>query len=452
MKKRRSVHFVGIGGIGISALARGFLAQKWNVTGSDATTSTVVKELKKEGVSIAIGHKKSNVPKDADLVIYTQAMPHNNPELVTARRLGVATLSYPEAVGHLTEQYKTIAIAGAHGKSTTTALVSLILKKARLDPTVIVGTKLKELHGKNFAQGKSEYLVLEADEYKEAFLHYSPFVLLITNIDREHLDVFKTLARVKQSFLNAMRRVREGGVLVLNKDNENLYSLKKQVQGIAKKNHLTVLWYSTKQKESKRLKRYLQLPGEHNLSNALGALTVAKVLKVDEDLALRALALYEGSWRRFDYRGLMTVKKGLRALVYDDYGHHPTEIKATLASFHERYPNAKIVCVFEPHQAKRLKDLFKEFTDCFGQADVLVLLPIFQVTGRDAISKRYDSENLARLIQHKNKPKLTFYLKNKKSIKAVLTTLLKNDTTKVPPVVVMMGAGTIFELTNSLLH
>ena len=227
------VHFIGIGGIGTSALARWFLSHNHNVSGSDVSPSEIISELKKQGVKIFIGHKAKNLPKEANLAIFSAAVPADNPERRQAAKLGIPVKSYSEAVGDLTKQYKTIAVAGAHGKSTTTALLSLVLIKANFDPTVIVGTKLKEFGDSNFRNGKGDYLVLEADEYNDSFLNYSPTAVIILNIDREHLDYYKNLAVIKKSFLKFIDNIRPNGILVLNKDDKNLLSLKNKIQKIS---------------------------------------------------------------------------------------------------------------------------------------------------------------------------------------------------------------------------
>ena len=208
MDKQR-IHFVGIGGIGVSSLARYFLAQKWAVSGSDASSSSETKELVRDGAKVRITHKASNLSPKTNLVVFSQAIPADNPEILKAKRLGIPVISYPEALGELTKQYRTIAISGSHGKSTTTAITSLIFRQAGLDPTVIIGTKLKEFSGrpaspagKNFRLGKGPYLIIEADEYKDSFLNYYPEAILMTNIDREHLDHYKNFAGVKRVFKN----------------------------------------------------------------------------------------------------------------------------------------------------------------------------------------------------------------------------------------------------------
>ena len=221
--KKGSVYFIGIGGIGMSALARWFLAHGYQISGSDLSPSSITKELENEGVRIFIGsHRVENLDLKAGRVIYNQAIAKDNPELQKAQSLKIPTSTYPEVIGELTKIYKTVAIAGAHGKSTTTSMVALILEAAKLDPTVILGTKLKEFGNKNFRNGKSDYLVLEADEWKASFLHYFPYAVLITNIDREHLDFYKNLGEIKKTFLHSIENIHKYGLLVLNRDDKNL--------------------------------------------------------------------------------------------------------------------------------------------------------------------------------------------------------------------------------------
>jgi len=447
------VHFVGIGGIGMSALARYFLAQKWAVSGSDLVKSGITQNLQKEGVEVKIGHKKAYLPTDVGLVVTSQAIPRDNPELVEARRRGVRILTYPEVIAELTEQHKTIAIAGAHGKSTTTALAALTLIAGGLDPTVIIGTNLKEFgggrQGSNFRKGRSEYLVLEADEFGNAFRHYSPTLAIVTNIDREHLDVYKNLANIKKAFLDFMKNVASGGTLVLNRDDANLHSLKPEISAFAKKERVRIIWYSLRDPAAKKIKHVIKIAGEHNLSNAVAVYALGKALCIPERTILRAIGSYRGAWRRMEFRGTLRVK-GVRggAPVYDDYAHHPTEIRATLAAFHEKYPKKKILCVFQPHQIKRLTALFKEFTTAFEGADKTLILPIYKVAGRDEKPSRFDAQALARAIQKREPKKLLFYLADPRNLRRAILTL---GAPLSSCVIVMMGAGNIVDLTDSLL-
>jgi UDP-N-acetylmuramate--alanine ligase len=480
----RSAHFIGIGGIGMSALTRWFLAQKWRVSGSDLAKSKITRELAKEGVKLKIRQKKARLGRQLGLVIYSQAIKSSNSELRMARRLRLASLSYPEAVGRLTEKYKTVAIAGAHGKSTTTALTALILKKAGFDPTVIVGTNLKEFGGKNFLSGKGPYLVLEADEFGRAFLHYSPALAVVTNIDKEHLDTYKNLTAVKNAFLKFLLRVKPGGALILNQDDKNLFSLKLRIKKIAKSKNLKVVWYSVLRnnrttniiqqllynrskfatspahfsfgrRTAERIRKIIRIPGEHNVSNAAAAYAVGRVLKIPENRILGAISKYRGSWRRMEYRGLLKAKSSkLKARVYDDYAHHPTEIKATLAAFREKFPKSKIVCVFQPHQAKRLQALFREFVTAFNDADITVLIPFYKVAGRDRMDSRFTSQTLAAAIQKKYPAKQVFYLANPRKLKQFITKILRRSaySPRQSALVVMMGAGDIVNYTDTLVR
>ena len=484
----KSVHFIGVLGIGVSALAQWFIAQNWAVSGSDSTLSTIYKELKKSGLKAKIGHKKDNIPRRCGLVIYSNAIRPDNPEIKEALRRNIPVFSYPQALGELTRFYKTICVSGMHGKSTTTAMAGLMLIKAGFDPTIIVGTKLKELDGKNFRKGGGDYLVLEADEYKDAFLNYSPAFTITTNLDREHLDYFKNTEKIKKSFLKFFSRTSKDGALILNRDNEMLHSLKRKIDKASKSNSLKVKWYSLLDKESAKIKKRIKLSGEHNVSNALSVFCLSKFLGISEKVFLSSISEYNGAWRRMEYRGEYQVsgikyhvsenknrKYSLQDTkykipVYDDYAHHPTEIKATLAAFREKFPKHRIICVFQPHQSERLKLLFKEFKNSFGDADTVIILPIYKVAGRElaAISK-YDSESLVKSMQKLKPKRQVFYLKEPKNIKNALNVLLSHKSLPCPldkdnvnqrksslnrrksAVVIMMGAGDIVNYTDSLI-
>ncbi|MBI2096929.1 MAG: UDP-N-acetylmuramate--L-alanine ligase, partial [Candidatus Sungbacteria bacterium] len=270
-KSTKWVYFIGIGGIGMSALARYYKARKWAVSGSDLAWSGITKELAKEGVKVKIGHKKGNLPAGLALVIYSQAIRSSNPELREARRRGVRVAPYPEIVGELTRTYTTIAVAGAHGKSTTTALASLVMIKGGLDPTVIVGAKLKEFGGKNFRAGHGTFLALEADEFGKSFLHYSPAFAIVTNIDNEHLDTYKNIANIKKNFLKFLGNTKIGGTLILNKSSKPLIGLKKKIGKIAEVKNLKIIWYSLRSPAARKIENIIKIPGKHNVSNALAA-------------------------------------------------------------------------------------------------------------------------------------------------------------------------------------
>jgi UDP-N-acetylmuramate--alanine ligase len=464
MVKKKAVYFVGIGGIGLSALARYFKMHGYTVAGSDFARSTITDTLKNEGISVTIGHKRSNINSKISFVVYSRAIfPANNPELLEGQRLGIPIVPYAKVLGELTKQYTTIAITGSHGKSTTTALAALALIRSGLDPTVLVGTNLREFGGKNIRVGKDSpitaahrhnYLVLEADDYGAAFLEYSPTISIITNIDREHMDFYKTFDGVKNTFLKFIGKTRGDGILILNRDDKALYSLRARITAIAKKKHLRTIWYSTTKSPAgaTKIKKSLKLPGKHNLSNATAVYELGKLLKIPEKKILTALGSYQGAWRRMEYRGKAEFDSQVgSAMIYDDYAHHPTEIRATLQAFREKFARQPIVCVFQPHQAKRLQILFKEFVSAFNDTDVLILIPFYKVAGRDEKESNITSERLAQAIAKKYPHKRPYYVAEPKNIKKSLNRIMLADGIK-KPVIVMMGAGDIIKYTGSLLR
>lgn len=458
--KLKTVHFIGIGGIGTSALARWFLRHGWKVSGSDSNASSITDALKKEGVKIFIGHRVKNISQKIKLAIHSAAIPAENPEFKQAGFLKIPIKSYAEFLGDLTKQYKTFAVSGSHGKSTTTALLSLVLIKAGFDPTVIIGTKLKEFNppadGSNFRNGKSEYLVLEADEYQKSFLRYSPAAAIITNIDREHLDIYKNLNKIKKVFLKFINNIQFGGILVVNRDDKNLFSLKKQIQKIAGKKKIKIFWYGIGHPLPQILTKNLKIYGDHNLSNSLAAYTLAKALGIKEKDIFNAINGYRGAWRRMEHRGFAKLRiknSEFRIPTYDDYAHHPTEIKATLAGIAQKWPKTAIICVFQPHQAQRLSALFKEFTSAFDNADVLILLDIFKVKGRDEVSQNVNSKSLAEAIKKRKSPVNVLYLKNPNNLKKEIENIITLSPNPYPlnPIVIMMGAGDIYKMTDKLV-
>jgi len=440
--KYKLIYFIGIGGIGVSALARYFLSKGYKVSGSDLSDSPIIRDLVKEGAVVHIGHSAGNVKNLKNtLIIHSQAVNLDNPEMKQVLKMGMDYRSYPEAVGELSKEFKIVAIAGAHGKSTTTALVALIMISAGLDPTVIVGTKLKEFNGSNFRLGKSEYLVLEADEYGGAFWNYHPFISGITNIDREHLDFYKNLAGVKRSFKRFLANHKAGSKIIFNDFDKALGEV---VSKAAPLRRYPISDVPTKIKD--KIRRTLKIPGKHNQLNALVAYSVAKELGISEKIILSSISKFNGVWRRMEYKGELKIP-GLKnkVILFDDYAHHPNEVKATFQGLKEKYPKNKLVCVFQPHQAKRLKALFKDFTRAFSDADKTILFPIYKVAGREnPVEVQYDAKSLARCI------KGSIYLENpKKSLNRAIFEVIRGY--KSPVTIVMMGAGDIINYSQELL-
>ena len=402
----------------------------------------MIKILRDKGAKIYIGpHKAKNIPTNISRVIVSNAVHPENVELKTAKRRRIPIDTYSKAVGDIAKRYTTIAVCGAHGKSTTAAMLALALETAGMDPTVIIGTKLHEWGGANFRLGQSKYLVLEADEYKEAFLNYLPAYIIATNIDREHLDHYTTFENVKIAFRKFFKRVRGNGFLVLNKDDGHLSVMGKELLKTGK----NVKWYSLQSPEAQAVASVLKIPGKHNLANALGVLALSSILKISQDDVFAVFRQYKGSWRRSEYKG-----KFFGAKIFDDYAHHPTEIRATLAGFRELYPLSRIWCVFQPHQEHRLTTLFDDFVHAFHYADRVVLLDSYKVTGREAILTKVTktspktSYELAQAIDHEAK-KSVYYIPYVSNLQDFLKeNIFEND------VVIMMGAGNINEISDGL--
>ena len=499
----------------MSALAKFFLAAGNEVSGSDAADSETTEELRKLGVKIFIGHKAENLTQP-ERVIFSAAVREDNPELVEARRLNVKTQKYAEALGEITREKFTIAISGMHGKSTTTAMIGLMMEKAGLDPTVIVGTKVREWGNSNFRLGQSQYLVIEADEYDRSFLNYWPKILVLLNIEEEHLDTYVGgLPDIMKTFGEYVSHLGEDGVLVANGEDANILKIPglaparpragknprpRQVHpaytggtrrgGQKSKLQCKVQNYNSKLKIDGLC---LKVSGKHNLSNAAAAITAARILGIADKIAVKTLNNFTGTWRRMEFRGEVNGAK-----IYDDYGHHPTEIKATLEGAREllSFPTLKrgikgdlnpsqppfkkggdhkLYCVFQPHQYQRTYKLFNQFIGSFADADKVILLPIYSVAGREKneIKKKVSSEMLAEAIKMQNakckvqndpaqiasqlygagnakckiiKSQDVIYLD---SFEKAANYLKKN--LKAGDVCVIMGAGDIYKLTERLI-
>jgi UDP-N-acetylmuramate--alanine ligase len=425
------IHFIGIGGIGVSALARYYLAQGHKVSGSDLVSSEITKALEKLGAKIFIGkHKAKNLPEDANLVVYSPAVEEKNPELKKARKLKIKCQSYPQALGELTKNHFTIAVCGSHGKSTVAAMIGLILTKAKFDPTVILGTKLKEFRDSNCRVGKSKYLVIEADEYKESFLNYWPQIIVLLNIEYDHPDYFKNLHHYILAYKKFVSHLPKDGILVANKDDKNTF--------LTFKKRKKVIWYSLKEKESKKLRKVLKIPGEFNVSNALAALKVARILKIPDKISFKTLSQYKGSWRRFEEKRAKI--DNLKFTTINDYGHHPTQVKVTLEAAREKYKDKTIWCIYQPHQYQRTYYLFDDFVRVFKEhpVDKVIITDIYTVSGRESkeIMRRVSAQKLVEAI---NKEGVIYLPKGK-----IIDYLKKN--LRGGEVVIIMGAGDIYNL------
>ena len=436
LSKIKKVFFVGIGGIGISAIARMFLQEGKTVLGSDMSDGEITQELAALGIPIFIGQGFDLIPNDVDLIVYTTAIKHYDPTLVAQiSTTGIPAKTYPEMLHLVTANKYTIAICGTHGKTTTTAMIAKILIENKKDPSVIVGSLLKE-YKSNLIVGKSEYFVVEACEYERSFLNINPKITVITNIEEDHMDYYKDIADIENAFSTFLDQT--GEYVVCDPNDKNLASV------LAGKN-IKIIDYT---KYLDNVPKLL-VAGIHNRKNAACAIAVAEILGINNIDAQNAVAKFSGTWRRMDLKG--TTKSG--AIVYDDYAHHPTEIKASLEGYRELYPRSpspgegksknKIIVVFQPHLYSRTKALFTEFTTAFNEADEVYFLPIF--FAREEFDPTISSEILAEAVA-KNVSGAKAFKDFEEAEKFIQEANLGEG-----DILVTMGAGRAYEVGDILL-
>ena len=384
-QKKYHIHFVGIGGIGMSGIAEILVRLGYTVTGSDLKPSGNTRRLEELGCRVSIGHAQEHI-EGADVVVTSSAVDRQNPEVVAAKKNGTPIIPRAEMLAELMRLKYSIAVAGAHGKTSTTSITAAILEKGGLDPTVVIGGVLKS-KGTNAMHGLGDFIIAEADESDGSFLKFSPSIAIITNIDREHLDHYGTLATIKKAFVQFTERVPFYGLSILCLDNESVqeilpeltgryttYGLNTradyQARGISFEGSRS--FFSVYHHDELLGEITLNLPGVHNVSNCLASIAAAREIGIDFPTIKCALETIQGVKRRLE-------KKGDRdgVMVVDDYGHHPTELKTTLLAARESWPEKRIVAVFQPHRHTRTRDLFDEFTRAFYNTDALILLPIY---------------------------------------------------------------------------
>ena len=432
----KHIHFIGIGGIGMSGLARFYKHEGVMVTGSDRARSTITEALENLGIEINYDQENTSIyrsvsenGKGIDMVVYTEAMTKDHPEMIVARALDVPMMNYFEALGAVANEYYLIAVSGTHGKSTTTAMLIDILEEASYDPTAIVGA-LRTKTKSNFRAGKSKYAIVEACEYKRDFLHLKPDVLVITNIEYEHVDYYKNLADVQDAFSTFALQVREGGAIIVNATDPNIAPV---LSAIINDGHpMTVIDYRT----HLDLALSLHQPGMHNRLNAAAAKAAAIFLKIEPTIINTALENFAGTGRRFEYKGEVNG-----ASIYDDYAHHPTEIKATITGVREKYPDKKLTVIFQSHTYSRTHELFNDFVDSLCKADRVVMLPIYGA--REENKSGVSSEQLVSAILAKGIEANSFYTPS------ALAEFVK-EIVDINDVVIIMGAGPVTEISKLL--
>ncbi len=420
-----SVHLVGANGVGLSAVGKLLLSWGKIVSGSDLTGGIFSRELRVMGASIVENHAAENVPSDVDLLLYSAAVPETNSERQVAKERGVAQMSYGEFLGELSKHFKTIAVSGTNGKSTTTAMLGCILEDAGKDPTVVIGSRVPQWPLGNVRVGKSNILVVEACEYKGNFLPLEPVMTVVTNIEEDHMDYFRNLDHVVETFQALLDKTR-GQVFVNVQDTAS-----------SRLTHRLLTAFGEKDIEG----IVLQVPGTYNRMNAAAATVAALELGVTLDQCRQTLESFKGIWRRFERLGTWHG-----ATVVSDYGHHPTSVAATLKATREFFPNRRIVLCFQPHQHSRTKELFDEFVASFRKADVLLLPDIYKVAGRtEKEEQEVSSAMLAEAVKREYPQTEVAASGSLEATRHVLA-----DRVKEGDVLLMQGAGDIDDLARSL--
>jgi UDP-N-acetylmuramate--alanine ligase len=450
--KIEKIHFVGIGGIGMSGIAEVLLNLGYKVSGSDLRGSDITERLASFGAEIGIGHTADNL-KNVDVVVISSAVHDDNPEVVEARRLHVPVIPRAEMLAELMRMKFGIAIAGTHGKTTTTSMAASILGHAGIDPTIVIGGKLNAI-GTNARLGQGKFLLAEADESDGSFLVLSPTIAVVTNIDADHLDHYTGgIEEIKDTFVTFINKVPFYGLAVLCLDDTNIREILPRV----KKRYMTYGFSSQADIRATHVKHdgfqtafiahnkgyrlgevSLPMPGPHNVLNALACIAVALELNVPFSAIQEGLAMFGGVGRRFTVKG---QPQGI--MVVDDYGHHPAEIKATLSAARQGWPERRIVAAFQPHRYTRTHDLFDEFVTAFYDADVLILTDVY-AAGEQPIAGA-SAERLSREILSHGQKNVT-WIADREQIPAHLAGIVKAG-----DIVITLGAGNIWQQCEALV-
>lgn len=455
MRRIRCIHFIGIGGAGMCGIAEVLLNQGYQISGSDAKAGKTTERLQQLGATVFIGHAAENIA-NAHVVVVSTAIDDNNPEIIAAREARLPIVRRAEMLGELMRYRHGIAIAGTHGKTTTTSLVTSILAEGGFDPTFVIGGLLNSA-GTNAKLGGSRYLVAEADESDASFLHLQPMAAVVTNIDADHMDTYGgSFEKLKETFIEFLHNLPFYGLAVVCGDDAVICELLPRIArptltyGFAEANdiravdirhegmqtHFTVL---RPQKEPLTIS--LNLPGLHNVLNALAAIAIATDEGVEDTAIQRALSQFQGVGRRFQQYGEFDIGTGSVCLV-DDYGHHPREVEATLKAARQSFPNRRLVLMFQPHRYTRTRDCFEDFVQVLSQVDVLLLLDVYSA-GEKPIAGA-DGRTLARSIRARGVVEPLFIEKTEELNTLLKTVLQPND------VLLTQGAGTVGALALEL--
>ncbi len=451
-KNIKKVHFVGIGGIGMSGIAEILLNQGFQISGSDNNLSEVTNHLSSLGIRISEGHSEKNL-QDADVLVYSSAVTLDNPEVKAAAERKIPIIKRAEMLAECMRMKYGISIAGTHGKTTTTSMVGLTLTEGGIDPTIIVGGKLSGLGGTNARLGNSEFIVVEADEFDRTFLKLTPTIAALTTLESEHLDTYKDLDDIKSAFIEFANKVPFYGFVVLCLDepalqdiiphiNKKIFTYGLTTQADIKATDIVHEKFSStfkvKYNDVELGKINLRIPGIHNVKNSLVAVCIAHELGIDFKIIQQALSSFTGVYRRFE------VKYNDRILVIDDYAHHPTETSATLSGIRNGWNNRRLIAVFQPHLYTRTRDFYQEFGRSFLNSDIFICTDVYPAREKpiEGVSGQLIAD-AAKKFGHRN----VLYIKDKTEIPHTLIEMVKND-----DIVITMGAGDIWKYNQEFVN
>lgn len=417
----------GIGGIGLSAYAGHMHSRGHTVSGSDKTASSLTDDLLSQGIVVSFRQDGSALPEDLDLLVYSEAIPESAPERVLAASRGIRQISYFHALGKMTAGTNLICVSGTHGKSSVTAMAGKILLDSGRDPNIVVGTKMRELNGRNWRSGANDLWLVEACEYRRSFLFLQPKIILLTNADGDHFDAFKTMEDYEQAFIEYLGLLPSDGVLITHGSDKQLVSIAKR----AKKSFIDADTIPLPD---------VGVPGIHMKKNAQLVLALADVLKIKRTEAMKSLLGFHGTWRRMEVKG--TTASGIT--VIDDYAHHPVEIRATLQAMREAYPTRRIVAVFQPHTHDRTLKLWNDFSVAFKDADVVAVTDVYDARP-DRDSAKADPQIFAKAIGEGSGVETLFSGTLDETSRLLRSSIVKNG-----DVLVTMGAGSITNLSDEI--
>ncbi|AEF01996.1 UDP-N-acetylmuramate--L-alanine ligase [Alteromonas naphthalenivorans] len=455
MRRVKKIFFIGIGGAGMGGIAEVLLNEGYDIAGSDINSGPMTQRLSDLGVDVKIGHKAENVD-GMDVIVVSSAINEANPEIITAREQRIPIIRRAEMLAELMRFRHGIAVAGTHGKTTTTSLISTIFAQAQYDPTFVIGGLLNSA-GTNARLGRSRYLIAEADESDASFLHLQPMVSVVTNIEADHMDTYGgDFSKVKDTFVEFLSNLPFYGQAIVCGDDANIQEISPRIgrsiitygfeaHNDVRAQDITLSFgqanFTVIRPEREPLKVTLNLTGNHNVLNALAAIAVATDEGIDDDAIVTALASFGGIGRRFEVLGDFKTSVGNVTLV-DDYGHHPTEVKATIAAARANWPESRLVMVYQPHRFTRTRDLYEDFVNVLSTVDVLLLLDVYPASEQPI--EGADSKSLCRSIRQRGQIE-PVYVGGKEALPAILANILVEG-----DIVMTQGAGNIGQIAKLL--